>query len=286
MTDELSGIRTLCRYLEMITTELETRIHQAQKDVAKMEDIYQAIRPLPNPNPEPKENEGIARLINLVHGTETKAKVERPAPADPFAQFQEALQRFTEIPVLRRDQYSRRFLSAIMNHTRKTPAHVLARLGPCARRLDLELDKVLRYDLEQPSSAYRASCIVDGATKVMETITRNMEQIGGFERIEPTIRERAEREPERRRRRDLQAQFETIADFREKQLCGLYRLRGRARSELMLARIREKMEEVVMPFLAAKQEEEEVETLTLKIAARAYTTLSCDARSYAIITAE
>jgi hypothetical protein len=268
----------------MINGELETRIRQTQRDVAKIQDVYEAIRPAPNPHPKPKENEDVAKLISLVHGTEMKTKVERPAPTDPFTQFQDALHHFVEIPVLRREQYSRRFLSSLVNHTRKTPAHVLSRLPACLRRLNQELDKALRCDLEQPSIAFRASLTVERAESVLEGMARHMEAIGGFHEIEPAIRERSEREVQKTPTKAQSEQFETIADFTPKQLCGLYRMRGQARAELMLARIREKMEEVVIPFVKERESETAEDIPMLKAAAIAYTMLSGDPRSYALIT--
>jgi hypothetical protein len=265
----------------MLNHEIESRVHQVQKDVSKLQEVDEAIRPHPNRRPCAHENEDVARLISLVHGTEFKAKAERPAPADPLAQFQDALRQFTAIPAFRREQHPRRFLAAVHNHTRKTPAHVLARLAPCLQRLDQELDKVLRYDIGQPAFAHRAVRIVGGAERAVSAITREMQIIGGFEQIEPTVRESARALQRRAKGKESAERFETVADFKEKQLCALYRLRGRARAELVLARIREKMEEVVLPLLADKRNEADI--LGLRIASRVYTMLANDSRSYAVV---
>jgi hypothetical protein len=284
MGDPFADLRCLCTYLEMISSELEGRIRRTQADVAKMQEICEVLQPTANAPPEPKENEEIAKLIRRVRGTETKPKIERPAPADPFAQFQDALRQFGSVPVLHRDHYCRKFIANVASQTRKTSAHLISRIVPCATRLNQELDKALRYDLEQPGLAYRAALIVKKAEKVTSAFAETIEKVGGFESVDPPINERSEAPTEERPTRPVIEQFETIADFSQKQLGQLYKLRGRARAALIMARIREKAEEVVLQFLRERQEKGDVDAVALRIASKGFIMLSNDPASYAVIS--
>jgi hypothetical protein len=284
MTDAFDDFRSLCTYLEMISSELEGRIHQTQADVAKMQEIYEVLQPTPNAAPEPKENEEIAKLIHRVRGTEMKPKVEKPVAADPFAQFQDALQQFSGIPVLRRDQFCRKFVASVASQTRKTSAHLISRIIPCAMRLNQELDRVLGYDLKQPNLAYRAGLTVEKAQKVATGFRENIEKVGGFEDADTPINERPESATEKRPNRAVAEHFETIADFSQKQLSQLYKLRGRARAALVMARIQEKTEEVFLPFLRERQEKGDIEAVALRIASKGFVMLSDDPISYAVIS--
>jgi hypothetical protein len=278
-----SGMLALCSYLEMINSELDTKIRETQSDVAKMQEIAEAMRPAPSS--EPKENARVGRLINLEKGIGPKEKPDRPAPLDPFAQFEEALAQFNSIKALHRDQYSRRFLANLSSYTPKTTAHALARLLPCAKRLGQEFDKVLAFDLDQPSAGFRAKLVVEKGPLVIERFAQEIQNLGLSRPLQPPGREKAEAQDNSKPlSRPISTHFETIAKLSEKQLSNLYRLRGTARKELMMVRMREKIEETIVPLLEDEGDELLDDVGTLKLASQAFVLLSTDPRRYALVS--
>jgi hypothetical protein len=279
-----SGLLALCGYLEMINSELDLKILETQSDVAKMQEIAEAMRPAPSS--EPKENAGVGRLINLERGIEAKDKPDRPAPLDPFAQFEEALAQFNNIKALHRDQYARRFLANLSSYTRKTMAHSLARLVPCARRLNQEFDRILAFDLDQLSAGFRAKLVLEKSPLVIEGFEKEIADLGLSQQLQPPAREKTEtHDTPKPQTRPIPTHFETIAKLSEKQLSNLYQLRGTARKELILARMREKIDEIMVPLLENEGNDEPVDDIgTLKLASQAFVLLSTDPRRYALVS--
>lgn len=283
MSDEYGNLRCLCRYLEIINSELETRIRQTQSDVAKMQDIFETINPIVH-DVEPKENEEIAELLNKAKGVEMKETKPKPVIVEPFEQFQQCLKEFSEIPALKRDQFPKKFISGLVEHTRKTPAHLFERLTPCIKRLNQELDKVLKTDMEQEALAFKATYVMERAGVVADAFENEISCFEKIEEIDIPFTEREEKkEEEKIQGKSIVDTMETVANFSQKQLSTLYRLRGEARSSLMMARIREKVEEVILPLLENKKVQKD-KLAYLRIASRGFNILSVDPRSYAIVT--
>jgi hypothetical protein len=282
MGDVGDGLLALCAYLEMLNSELELKIRETQSDVAKMQEIADAMRPAPSS--EPKENPRISRLISLEKGIDPKEKPEKPSPLEPFAQFEDALRQFNGIKALHREQYSRKFLAKLSSYTRTTPVHSLIRVLPCAKRLHQEFDRILSVDVTQPNAALRASLLLDRSPSVIESLDTEIESMGLGKAVDVFLKEKAEVEPAAKAERPIPTHFETIANFSEKQLSNLYRMRGKARRELILARIREKIEEVLIPFLQEYGDGDETYSVSLKLASQCFLLLSSDPRSYALIS--
>lgn len=282
MGDEFVSLRCLCKYLEIINSELETRIRQTQSDVSKMQDIFETINPIVH-DVEPKENEEVAELLSKAKGVEVKEVKPKMVVVEPFEQFQQCLKEFSEIPALKREQFPKKFLSSVMEHTRKTPAHVFDRLTPCIRRLTQELDKVLKTDMEQEALAFKATYVMERAAVVADVFEN---EISCFEKIEeldvPFTEQEEKKKEEKIEGKSIVDTMETVANFSQKQLSTLYRLRGEARSSLIMARIREKVEEVMLPLLENKKMQKDPMTY-LRIASKGFNILSVDPRSYAVI---
>ena len=282
MDDAFRDLRSLCKYLEMLNSELEMNIRRTQSDVSKMQDIYEAIRPF-QIETEPKENEEIARLISQAKGEEFKAKAAKTQALEPFEEFQQCLKQFNEIPALKRDQFSRKFINGVAEFTQKTPAHLFDRLVPCVKRLNAEFDKVLKADMDQPAAAFRATYATERAEAVADAFENEVAEFESIEEIDVPINERKEKpKDEENHVKPISSHLETVANFSQKQLSTLYRLRGDAREALIMSRIREKTEEVVLPILTARSLTRR-ETL-MKIASRAFAILSIDPRSYAVVS--
>jgi hypothetical protein len=143
---------------------------------------------------------------------------------------------------------------------------------------------VLRYDLKQPTFAYRAGLSVDKGLKVATGCAEAIETVYGFECPDSPIKERPEAPTEQRSNTVVAEHFETIADFSQKQLSQFSTLMRRARAVLVMARIRGKTEEVLLPFLREHQEKGDVGVVALRIASKGFVMLSDDPISYAVIS--
>ena len=266
----------------MLNSELEMNIRRTQSDVSKMQDIYEAMRPV-QVDTEPQENEEIARLLSQAKGEEFKSKAVKTEVLTPFEQFQECLRQFNEIPALKRDGFSRKFITGVCEFTKKTPAHLFERLVPCIRRLNTELDKILKADLENQVSAFRATYALERAEAVADAFENEVAEFEEIEELDIPFVERLEKPHEEEKHvKPISSHLETVANFSQKQLSALYRLRGDAREALIMSRIREKTEEVIIPLLERRTLTRR-ETL-MRIASRAFAVLSVDPRSYAVVS--
>ena len=285
MNEEEEGFRSLYSYLSILESELDFSIRQTMADVRKLQDIYETIKPVEDNTP--KENKEITQLLNLANGiTPNDKESEKPLPPDPYKEFQEALEAFNKIPGKKHKELSHDFISRLSDFTPKTEAHVLHKLVPCARALNHELDMILKYDMEQPSFCLRATYGTEKAVSVMKAFEKELENFQDMKKIDCPFKEKFQQEQKPKpKQRQISTQFETFANLKLKQLSSIFKKRGEARKTLITYRIREKLEEVLLPYLHSSNENIE-EIQKLRTAAKYFPILANNPRAYSLICKE
>lgn len=280
MNEDLHHFKSLHSYLSILEAELDSRIKQTMVDVRKLQDIYEAIRPVEDKTP--KINQKIAKLLDLAKGKNSPDIYEKPAPSDPYVEFQEALEAFNQIPGKKSKDISMKFANRILTFVSKTEAHVIHRLVPAARSLNREMDQILHYDLNQPSFALRASYATEKLEKVIEAFEK---ELSPFElnHAPCSFREKPEViEQQKKKQHKISPTFDSFASLKIKELSSIFRKRGEARKSLIDRRIKEKIEEVFMPLIRS----DDIDDMEkLKLASKFFPLLS-NTRSYALVIEE
>lgn len=281
MSDELNAFSSLYAYLSLLESELDLKIKQTMVDVKKLQDIYETIRPTEDNTP--KENKQITQLINLAKGIDAEDESEKKEPPDPFIEFQKALEDFNKIPGKKHKELSQDFINRILDFTPKTEAHVIHSLLPCIKSLNHELDLILQYDMDQPSFNFRACYETERSITVIQAFERELENFEKMKFIECPFREKSERYIQKKKKQhQISPSFESFASLKIKQLSAIFRKRGEARKTLVDSRIRDKLGEVLLPFL--QSESEEIDDLQkLKTAAKFFPILANNNQTYALI---
>lgn len=306
---EWENTTTLCAYLEMIEEEIIDRIKKANNDVQTLEEIYERIRPIEKPK-EKQPDPTIDQLLCKAHKAEFKPTQQtKKEKDDPFTIFSNLVKDFNRIPYLKRESLSHKFIKSLSGFTKITPAHVFHRGIPCIKRLNQELDNVLKCDLDQPAQSFRAAYTTDRAKDISEKLEDFINSFESYETVDPITQEKKDMVKNLNTgKKTFEQQFDMIADIPPKKLTNLYRLRGQARSSLIMARIREKVEEVLIPLiesidLVAEEDIPDIkhyrtlfdwywdnepdsirkEITKLKMASLGFIIVSEDCRSYALI---
>ena len=281
MEEEYNSFSSFYTYLSLLESELDLKIKQTMLDVKKLQDIYETIKPVEDI--APKENKQITQLINLAKGIDMQDESEKQLPPDPFSEFQMALDEFNKIPGEKHKELSQDFVNRVLDFTPKTEAHVIHSLLPCIKSFNHELDMILQYDMNQPSFNFRACYEMERAVSVVQAFERELENFEQMSFVECPFREKIEHPLEKKNKQhQISPSFESFASLKIKQLSAIFRKRGEARKTLINSRIREKLEEVLLPFL--QSDSEEIDDLQkLRTAARFFPILANNNQSYALV---
>jgi hypothetical protein len=282
------SIARLCNYLEEAAKELDDKVHSTQSDVMKLQDILDAISPVPVSEPReevraPRQQQNRKVFRGFDHKVTPQAAA---ASANPFGDFLMYLDQYKQASKFDRSHLGDRFSKRVMDFSRTTAAHLHLRLIPCVERLARELNRVLDYDLSQPNLRLRAKYTTDKATNLMQEFEKTIREFGLTRRTDVFAHEQVD-EPllAKPKRVESGDQLETLANFTPKQLNALYAMRGAARRNLMAATIKEKAEAHFVPFLkgCSFNDDETEQVNVLHAAQRAFMILSHDPRSYALV---
>lgn len=287
--NDWSGIRRFCNYLEHASKELDDRVLETQNEIMKLQDILDAISPVPVS--EPKEEvrpQRIQQNRKVFRGFDYKVAPKVVATSvDPYGEFLDLLEQYKGIQKFDRAHLADRFTKRLLDFSRTTAAHMHTRMVPCLQRLSQELDKILDYDISQANLKFRAKYTTDKATRVLDEYNRLIDEFGMRRRVDVMTRElQMDEEKPSKKKPDVSDQFEVLANFTPKQLNMFYRLRGNARRLLMSATIKEKAEKTFLDFLSSARVDdnhEEESIAVLKAAQRGFMIIAHDAKAYATI---
>lgn len=285
MSEECNAFLSFHSYLSLLEAELDLKIRQTMVDVKKLQDIYETIKPVEDT--APKENKQVAQLINLAKGIDIQDDMEKQAPPDPFSEFQKALEDFNKIPGKKHKELSQDFVNRVLDFTPKTEAHLIHSLLPCVKSLNHELDMILQYDMNQPSFNLRACYETERAESVVQAFEKELEDFNEMSNIDCPFREKTERFSEKKnnKQHQISPSFESFASLKIKQLSAIFRKRGEARKSLINSRIKEKLGEILIPYL--QSDSNEIDDLQkLRTAAKFFPILANNNQSYALIVAD
>lgn len=227
------NISSYCYYLELINNELECKLNKIQKQVKKLSDIYEKIRPIEiKQNKEPTEDPEIRRLIiKAKRLTEKSITQEITIVTDPYLEYQKYKAQYLDLEVSRRKTFSKEFLSSLFPYTKPTQLSSFNQLLPFVLNFNHFLDKLIQISVRSPLSEYRIKYAIQKAENLFSNIENQFKTLGELKKLScPIPYKELPPQLSEPNQTDLFAQIvKNIPNIPIEQLTTREKLRGRAR---------------------------------------------------------
>lgn len=277
-------VSNYCDYLERVSHELDEMILKTKRETSKLQSIYETISP--NPKTDPREVESTPRSQprqKFFRGFEQKAEVK--VSADPYGDFQNALNEYKKLPKFPRERLSNSFINRMIDFSRLTPTHIFDRMIPCLQTLSGYLDQLNDMRVDQPNQIFRVRYTMDRAEEILNTYEKLIQENGANRRVDVIAKERNIEPPAPKPTQVKTDNFETIANLTPKQLNEFYHLRGTARQMKTIANMREKASADFEDFIKTYDENmsESDKRDYLRASARIFHLLTNSKRKHALV---
>ncbi|EAY09035.1 hypothetical protein TVAG_180090 [Trichomonas vaginalis G3] len=287
MNGNWNYVTSYCDYLERVSHELDETILKTKREASKLQSIFEAISP--NQVTDPRENESAPpshQRQKFFRGFEQRPELK--ISADPYGDFQNALNTYKKLPKFPRERLPNSFINRMMDFSRLTPAHLFDRMIPCLRTLSQELDKVMDMKIDQPNQTFRVKYTLEKAEEILNAYEKLIVENGANRRVDVIAREKQIDPPKQSPPKPKADVFETIANLTPKQLNEFYHLRGTARQAKMIAMMRERAAHDFTEFLQTYNENLDLKEKEdyLRTAARAFQLLTNSKRKHALISSK